>query len=310
MDFNAFDLEADANLAGWSQLDMVDLKGFHAVDHFDKKVNSDGTFSITTQHETDTRFEVASGRPKTSIADQNGIRVVGQADTFLFDLLFGGAVLSQLPGFSATAFLAKIGNYPSFQIPTSAELSEWSAEGWTISSQIAQKITLTRTDETMEIFLPEHQIRVNLFENGQSVLTIETFYSMISGKYLPVLETQTKNLTLSNGDCARCVTTTKFTNYVIEGTAPPRSSENQTRWEVAKLAVLPNPVSHEMTVVLPQHEGEVQVWVVNQIGQITQKQVGDFGETVQINTADLKAGVYFLTVCSKYFKKTIRFSKI
>ena len=78
---------------------MIDLRAWSVTEQVKKTVNADGSYSIVTEHFTDTRFRLPSERPKRTIINQIGIQVVDQTDTLLLNMPFNGATLSHVSCF-------------------------------------------------------------------------------------------------------------------------------------------------------------------------------------------------------------------
>lgn len=296
-------VQPDAQTGQWSQFDLIDIAGWQASDQVLKTMADDGSFSIVTNHLTDSRYEVQDSRPKTTIVDQTGIRVINLDNSVDFYLLFGDSILNQLPELNANALRSKIGKFPSFQPPTFSELAEWAADGWSVDAQTAQQTTLSRPGETMEILNLTQVIMVSIYDGSQLVNTINRYFSLVNGEYLPAREVNTEFLELSNGDSADRVSTTIFSERTL--------SRTPGGWPSAEkpATVFPDPVTDILTIVLPETGGQSEIRIVNRIGQLMKRVDSNAGSTMPISVAELPAGVYFLIVFAPDGRQTTRFSK-
>lgn len=302
-------VQPDAQTGQWTQFDLIDITGWQASDQVLKTVADDGTFSIVNNHVADSRYEVQSSRPKTTIVDQDGIRVINLDNSVDFDLPFGDSILNQLPDLTANALLAKIGQFPSFQPPTFGELAEWAADGWSVDAQTTQQTTLSRAGEMMEIMNSTHVVKVSIYDGSQLVQTINQYFGLENGEYLPNREVATEFLELSNGDCVHRVTTTIFSERILSRSSGRWPSAEKPATGSTNLTVFPDPVADMLTVVLPESGGLSEIRIVNQMGQLMRRLNENPGPTVQVNVSDLPTGIYFLTVSGPGSRQTVRFSK-
>lgn len=302
-------VQPDAQTGQWSQFDLIDIAGWQASDEVLKTVADDGSFSIVNNHVADSRYEVQASRPKATIADQNGIHVINLDNSVDFDLAFGDSILNQLPDLTANALLAKIGKFPGFQPPTFGELAEWAADGWSVDTQTTQQTTLSRAGETMEIMNLTHVVKVSIYDGSQLVQTINQYFGLENGEYLPGAEVTTEFLELSNGDCAHRVTTTIFSERILSRSSSRWPSAEKPATGSTSLTVFPDPVADILTVVLPETGGLSEIRIVNQMGQLMRRLDGNAGQPLQIDVSDLPPGIYFLTVSGPGSRQTVRFSK-
>lgn len=294
----------------WNAMEKTGVRPWSKTEHTEKQVNQDGTFLIKTDHLTDDCFRIETDKPKQTLIDNNGIRVIDHQDEVVLNMPYSGPLLSQYPEMQNGFPVADIGQFPDFQPLTQAQISDLQAQGWVVTVLPNGQIEMVKPGSQITINPILMKYQIELLVENQIKNKLEIWYKLDSlNQIMPSCERLTDFETMSNGDCVHRQTITLFRNYVIDrpSSSAPREGKLPPGHQIA--SVMPNPVSEVLNLCWKESDEEVEVLIFDQLGRILRYIPELSGNTTQISMENIPSGNYFAVVQGYTTRQVVRFVK-
>jgi Secretion system C-terminal sorting domain len=300
-----------ANPNNWNEMEKTDARPWEVAEQTEKQVNADGTFFIKINHSQDTRFRLPNQRPKQTIIDQNGFRVIGLQNQIIVNEAYAGTFLSQFPETQIGFPIASIGQFPDFHTFSAAEIVALQAQGWTVTTLPNSQLEMTRSSTRITIANAWMKYTTEFLVENQVQQKLEMWYRLDSlNQIVPFKTRETEYKTMSNGDCIHRETLTQYLNYLVQRNAvtTPRMGEKEP-FLVINSRILPNPVSNELNLTWQSSTNSVQITIFDQVGKIVRRLPNQVGSSLRLDVNNFVPGLYNVTIQGESGRETLRFVK-